>query len=422
MNFRTIAPEKQTLKDFKLPHFKVKQLENKQLFYWLPYGNQDLVFLNIIFEAGSWQERQKYSAVFLPSMFFEGTHTKNQRQIRQLFDYYGASCNAQAGNHIFTLQLSCLSKHLDILLNQIIDLLHNCNFPLENWTKQVMIKLDNLKYQQAKTNYLAHQKFFKAFYTPQHPYYKFYDLESLKNFNLNYLQKHYQSYIVNAPFEVILAGGLTEDNLRSIERQLGNINITKVVPDLAPYLNNHNESKTYYIEKKRALQTSIRIGKYLKPMSKSDEMTFKMLTTTLGGYFGSRLMTNLREDKGYTYGVYCQSSFLLKTRFLTIAGDFIKERREQVLSEIEREIENLKTRLIEKEELDRVKNYMAGQYLKSFNTPTDLIRHLKMCLHFGLDQHYRDKYISKLQAITAEDLRDSAQQHLTDNWLKVMVG
>lgn len=422
MNFRTQAPQRQTLQNFKLPHFKARQLQNEQTLYYLPYGKEDMLFLKLIFEAGTWYETEKYSAIFLADMFLEGTDTKNHHAIRELFDQYGATCRVRANKHTFTVELCCLNRHLDPLLDQIVDLNSNCNFPVQNWEKQKRIKLDNLKYQEEKTAYLARREFSKVLYTNQHPYHTFYTAQSLENFDLEYVEKHYQNQIKTVPFQIILAGGITAENLESVVKTLGRLDVFKKVSPSKYSIQNQLENQTIYSEKERALQTSIMMGKFLEPMSKSEEAVFKMLTTVLGGYFGSRLMSNLREDKGYTYGVYCQTNLFLKARSLVIGGDFIKAKRREVISEIEYEIERLKTEPLDNEELDRVKNYMAGKYLKSFNTPENLTNHLSYCLLFGLEQNYRDSHISDLQNITAQNIQTVAQKYLSGNWLKVMVG
>jgi predicted Zn-dependent peptidase len=145
-----------------------------------------------------------------------------------------------------------------------------------------------------------------------------------------------------------------------------------------------------------------------------DFIPFTILNTVLGEYFGSRLMSNLREDKGYTYGVNSMVSEYQNIGYFLIATDVAAEHVDSALKEIRFEIEKLQTELIEQEELDLVKNYLLGQLLKSADGPyamTDLYVHLQS---FGLEVDYYNRYIHEINEITSEELQDCAKKYL--NW------
>ncbi len=315
MSFRIEEPPYQSFKDFTLPHFQTKQLKNRQYVHFLKCSTQDMIFLHIIFKAGSWQEHEKHSSSLLSTMFFEGTRKKTSYQIKEFFDMYGATCYANASKHHFTIELCCLNKYLDSILNQLTNILQDNIFPSKNWEREKEILLDDLKYQEERTDYLAKRNFFQKFYGAQHPYYTFKTIKIVKNIDIESVKAHYHNCIIDSPFEVVLAGGVKSENIESINRHLGSLKVIKKLKfsdyEFLPLKTN----QTHYLEQKNALQTTTIIGTRIPQMNQKEKLIFKLGTTILGGYFGSRLMSNLREEKGYTYGIYCQANFLLKDAF-----------------------------------------------------------------------------------------------------------
>jgi predicted Zn-dependent peptidase len=145
-----------------------------------------------------------------------------------------------------------------------------------------------------------------------------------------------------------------------------------------------------------------------------DFIGFSILCTILGDYFGSRLMKNIREDKGFTYGIGSMIQELKETGVFIIATEVGVDQRELAIKEIEKEIRILQSKLIPKKELDLVKNYLLGQALKAADGPYaqfDLFLGVSI---FDLGLDYYTKYLEKLKNITSKELRELAIKHL--NW------
>jgi zinc protease len=149
----------------------------------------------------------------------------------------------------------------------------------------------------------------------------------------------------------------------------------------------------------------------------------QILNTVLGGYFGSRLMNNIREDKGYTYGIGSGISSLQQAGYLFMATEVGADVCSAALTEIYKEIELLKNEPIGEEELNLVRNYMLGSMLGSLENVFSHADKFKNIYFSGLDYDYYTNYIATVKAITAEDLLAIANKYLTtDHFIEVVIG
>jgi predicted Zn-dependent peptidase len=191
---------------------------------------------------------------------------------------------------------------------------------------------------------------------------------------------------------------------------------------------NHAELQTKVekditVEAKNKLQTAIRVGMPTVNINHPDFDDLQILNTLLGGYFGSRLMTNIREEKGFTYGIYSFINPIMDTGYFCIATEVGEKYRNETLHEIEHEINRLKKELISDEELSMVKNYMIGQLMKSVDGPLNIISTLKNFLIFEMDLNEINKQLEAIHAIDAKRLQDLAKQYLNyEDMYKVVVG
>ena len=172
-----------------------------------------------------------------------------------------------------------------------------------------------------------------------------------------------------------------------------------------------------------ALQSSIRIGRLLFPRTHPDFVGMQVVATVLGGYFGSRLMQNLREMHGYTYGVMAAMINFEKEGYLAIATQVTREHSEDALREIYYEIERLRNELMPEEELQMAKNMMIGEILRILDGPfgiADVTIENIMC---GLDNSSTEQNVEIINAITPEEVQRLAQKYLRhEDLIEVVVG
>jgi predicted Zn-dependent peptidase len=175
---------------------------------------------------------------------------------------------------------------------------------------------------------------------------------------------------------------------------------------------NADPEKQHFIRRKDALQAAIRIGKQLFNRTHNDFFGMQVLNTILGGYFGSRLMTNLREDKGYTYGIGSALISLQHSGSFFITGEVGADVAKQAAAEIYKEIDLLRNNLVPDEELNLVKSYMLGKFLRSVDGAFAMGDMFMSVMETGLDMSFYNRYTEVIRSITALELRDLAQRHL----------
>jgi zinc protease len=178
-----------------------------------------------------------------------------------------------------------------------------------------------------------------------------------------------------------------------------------------------------FMERPDAIQSAIRMGTLSINRKHPDFAGFQVLNCLLGGYFGSRLMTNIREDKGYTYGIGSAVVSMKDAGYFFIATEVGADVCEKALTEIEKEIDRLKTDLVMEDELNLVRNYMLGSMLGSLENAFSHADKFKNIFFSGLDYAYYDQYIETVKTIDANKLRLLANQYLnTADFTKVIVG
>lgn len=421
---RTLAPDFHSIKDIRLPAYDVFTLDNAVPLYLISVQQQPVLRLEIILEAGTWYEQIPATAFFAIKMLSEGTAIRTSAEISEYFDRYGAFIELNSGPDRASLVVYCLTKHLAAILPLVKELLTEPTFPEKELEDLRNITLQNLRVNYEKNAYVASVKLREKLFGKVHPYGRTQQPEAVEAMTRQQVISFYEQSIRNRPFQILLAGQATPLEVELINAQLGQISIVESLatkwaddrqpaPDMIPLL----------VEKTASVQSSIRLGRPLFTREHPD--FFRMLVTNeiFGGYFGSRLMKNIREEKGFTYGI---SSSLVSFRtqgFFTIGTDVKKENTQQTLDEIAKEIRVLQSEVVPADELETVKNFMAGEFVGSLNTPFEIADRYKVILLDGLPDDFLVQYIPSIRAVTAEDILQTANQYLSvDALMEVIVG
>jgi zinc protease len=183
------------------------------------------------------------------------------------------------------------------------------------------------------------------------------------------------------------------------------------------------KGESILIEKEGAMQSSIRMGKQLITRKHPDFFTMMLLNEILGGYFGSRLMKNIREEKGLTYGISSNLALFGQAGYFVIGTDVKREFTQQTIDEIHKEIKILQTELVTENELETVKNYMVGSFAGSLNTPFDITDRYKVIFSENLPLDFYQNYIPNIQQISNVMLLEAANKYLdVDSLFEIVVG
>ena len=417
---RTVAPASQKIDSYILPHASTVQLDKGMNLHTLLLGTQDVIRLEVIFKAGNWYEEQTGLAHFTSKMLGEGTSKNSAKDIQDKFAFYGAFMELNSGMDNASITIYTLSKYLDHILPLIYELFSDAQFPENELENMRNITLQGLKVNMEKTAFLAGTRFRELLFGAEHPYGRFLSEEAINKIEVKDLKSFYQKHYTSGSFDIFISGNGKEDFEKSIRSHFKrNTNETISAPgkiDSAPF-----SKQREVIEKEGSMQSSIRMGKKLFTINHEDYYKVYFLNEILGGYFGSRLMQNIREDKGYTYGIHSSVVTHKSDGYFVIGTDVKREFTQQTIDEIYKEIRRLKTEKVGAEELENVRNYMLGSFVNSISTPFAIADKFKTIYLNGMDYSFYEKYFNTISTMSSTDLFETAQKYFQEEQLLEVV-
>lgn len=412
---RTKSPEIIEAKNMNLALKPYEQysLDNGVLVYAIQAGAQDVLLLELVFDAGNWYEDKNIIAASTNFLLKNGTKTKTAFQINEEFDYYGAYLNRNCFNEHSTISLHTLSKHLQVLLPSITDILTNSIFPEDELKIYKQNQLQRLQVNLKKCDFVANRLIDEYLYGFHHPYgkytstadYEAVDVESIKNF--------YNTYYIHGNCRIFISGKLPSNFLELLNAAFGSLPLNATnIPKKEYHTTPSIEKKYRIINDENGVQSAIRLARPFINRHHPHFIKCQVLNNIFGGFFGSRLMSNIREDKGYTYGIHSFLQNHIQPSAWVISTEAGKEVTDATIDEVYKEMEILKTTLIEDEELSLVKNYMLGTLLGDIDGPFQIMGRWKSYILNGLPNSYFNHAIETIKSVTAEELQTLSKQYL----------
>ncbi|MES2277626.1 MAG: pitrilysin family protein [Bacteroidota bacterium] len=420
---RTIAPASNQVDHITLIKPGHIKFNNGCNLFHFNSGDQELVRIEWVFGNLRFNPKNPLLNIAVNAMLTEGTATLSASQIADRIDYYGAFLQTDYGYDNCTVTLYTLNKHLAETLPVLHDILNNSVFPEKEIETFKITQQQKLQIGLQKNDVLARRKFNKALYGDT-IYGYVSELGDYKALTQDNMQAHFKQMYQPSNCTIVVAGrvddtllGLMSDTFETNwQDNQGPADTSQ--PTLEPAT-----EKFYFIEKPDALQSAIRMGIPTINRTHPDFPAVQVLNTVLGGYFGSRLMTNIREDKGYTYGIGSGMTSLKQSGSWFIATEVGADVCKAAITEIEKEVNILKTDLIPEEELSLVRNYMLGSLLGSLENVMSHADKFKNIYFAGLGYDYYDYYTETIKSITSQQLLKLANQYLDyDNFYKVVAG
>ncbi len=420
---RKIAPDFKGIDNINLLKPEHKKLSNGCNVFCLNSGDQELVRIEWIFNNLRFDPKKPLLNMAVNTMLTEGTSQLSAAEIAGKIDFYGAFLQVDYSFDHSQVTLYSLNKHLKDTLPVIKAILTDSVFPEKELETFIRNQQQKLQVSLKKNDVVARRTFNKALYgdtiyglNTEFDTYKALRREDM----LPFFRQMYQP----SNCTIVIAGKVGQQTLDLLTDTFdkGWTNADEPADNSQPELQ-HASERFYFIEKPEALQSAIRMGMPLINRTHPDFPGLQVLNTVLGGYFGSRLMANIREDKGYTYGIGSGMSSFKQSGAFFIATEVGADVCKDAVKEIEKEVNLLKTDLIPDEELALVRNYMLGSLLGSLENVFSHADKFKNLYFSGLDYDYYERYIQTVKTITAPELQVLANRYLKiDEFYKVIVG
>ena len=320
-----------------------------------------------------------------------------------------------------TLTLYTLSKYLDNVLPFVKEVILFPKFSEKEFEIYRDNAIERFKINSEKVSFVARGEFMSTILGKDHPYGKNVGINDYKNLSLADIKNHYNKYYHLGNCRILISGLINTDTTSTLNSFFGTEEVPKHIENNKEASINTLVSPSSFIHKKNALQSAIRIGRVVPNKLHQDYFGLQVLNTVLGGYFGSRLMLNIREDKGYTYGIGSGMMSLKNIGYFFISTEVGSQFTKNALEEIYKEIELLRTQEIPKEELMLVKNYMLGQLLKSCDGPFNMATVYENVNEYGLDYSFYNLYIKTIKEITPKTLLELGVKYFRKVDLKEIV-
>jgi predicted Zn-dependent peptidase len=356
-------------------------------------------------------------------MLEEGSANFTAAEIAEKFDYYGAYIQLTVDQNQGFVNVVTLGKYLPEILEVMEDMIKRSVFPEHEL--EVLIAKNKQKWllENEKVRTLCQKKFTQVLFGDAHPYTINNKLEDFDRITRDELTKFYRKFYHSGNCHIIAAGKVDDAVLQMIDERFGGNDWLGGKVEIPEYEINSSAEKKHHVVKANGIQSAIRVGKFWVPKTHPDYHALSVLVTILGGYFGSRLMTNIREEKGYTYGIGSFALTFKKASYLIISTEVGNEYVEPTLTEIAAEMKRLQNELISEDELETVKSYLLGEFLRDFDGPFALAGSFKAINDFNLDYSFYDNYLHVLRTVTSEELKQLALKYLNpEDFYTVVAG
>ncbi|GAA4010195.1 pitrilysin family protein [Hymenobacter fastidiosus] len=410
---RKVAPPIQPLVSVKLPAADVFSLPNGARLHLLRNDAQPVIRLEIAFRAGKWYDPSPGISLLTARMLLEGTRTRTARQIADEVAFYGASLECEQGFDRSTLTLYCLSRHLEKLLPLLTDIITEPTFPTVELELLKTRTIQNVRVERQKTSYLASEAFARSLYGDEHPYGRSFDETPFRQATqANVLTFHASHYDIGTS-EIFLCGDVSNAQQSLVRSMLGSIPASSTTETIVALTASTSPIPSAMVVMPESSQSSLRIGRFWPSLTHPSTHPLQVLVKVLGGYFGSRLMKNIREDKGFTYGIYASIYPRENASNLVISTDVNAASTPAAVIEVKQELTRLQNELIPAEELQTVKNYIAGKFANELGTVFEQCDKYRSLVFLNLPATYYTDFLKQVAQVEAPELQMLAQEYLT---------
>ena len=419
---RTIQPEIQPLKNFHIQTPVRTTLPNGIPLTVINAGEQEVVRMDVLFSGGRWQQSQKLQALFTNRMLREGTTKYTAATIAEKLDYYGSWLELSSSSEYAYITVYSLNKYLAKTLEVVESMIKEPQFPQKELQTILDTNIQQYLVNTSKVDFLAHRSLLKSLYGEQHPCGKIVMEEDYHTITPEVLREFYERYYHSGNCSIFLSGKVTDDIISRVTDIFGipfgqyQLQMPKSSFPFAAI-----PEKRIFTEREDAMQSAVKMGCTTITREHPDYPKLRVLMTLFGGYFGSRLMSNIREDKGYTYGISAGVVFYPDSGLLIVSTETDNEYVELLIQEVYHEIDRLHLDPVSAEELRIVRNYMLGEMCRSYESPFSLSDAWIFIATSGLKDDYFARSLQAVNEITPAEIQDLAQRYLCKETLKEVI-
>lgn len=376
-----------------------------------------VVRISLVFKAGVSYQSQPFQASATVNALAEGSSGMSSKEIADFMDFYGLAYDVSVDMEYSVITICSLDRFTDKALGILKNVLDPV-FPERELDIYKQKRKQFIAVQRSKVGYLAQEHFQNVLYGDSTPYGRIFDPADYDRLDRTKLEEFFRAQYTKDNLFVVISGDSTPELISSIGKVVDSLpdngNTESIIPiAMAP--------REFFLEKKDAMQSALKIGRVLFNRRHPDFIGMQVVAKILGGYFGSRLISNLREDKGYTYGIFASMVNTDISGYFTVSGEVIARYTDDAVKEVFYEIERMRNEPVPEDELRMVKNVMIGEIMRILDGPFGITDVLIENIQNGTDNSHLNRIISEINGITAERVMRLAQTYLQPEDLSTVI-
>ncbi len=401
--------------DIQLKPYQKFALDNGVEVYAFEGGSQEVLLVDMVFDAGNTYEEKNWVAAATNFLLKNGTSAKSSFEITDAFEFYGAHLNRTCTNETATVTLHCLTKHFEEVIPLMGEIISQATFPEKEIAILKQNQIQRLLLNLKKGDFIANRLIDEYLFGFEHPYGKYSVEQDYKNINREDLITFYDKYYKQGKCVIFIAGKFPSNIEVLLNKHIGQLALNKkeIKEQIHPIVS-ATQKKYSIVNDAASVQGSIRLARPFPNRHHPDFPAAQVLNNIFGGFFGSRLMSNIREDKGYTYGIHSYLQNYKHAGAWMVSTDAGKDVCKATIEEVYKEMKKLRETLVEPEELKLVKNYMLGALLGDLDGPFQIISRWKSYLLNDLTADYFYNTIQVVREVQPEHILALANTYLKE--------
>lgn len=421
---RAIPPEIRSSEPFSLPKPRLSKLANGIPVFYFDNPNLDLIHILLQVKTGSLYQPQKHLCNFTYSLLKESSPKLSPEEVSEKLDYYGTNVTVNVGMDNVQIMISVPKNNIGRILPDIAEFLISPTYRENNLSILQNKEVKNLAYNEQKTDYCAWRIMWREMLGDTYPAVStFATTASLRAVTTQALQDFHRHSFCAENLTVFVTGNMDQKSEKQIEDTWKSIPNGTPAPKLLEISPLEEPGKFFHLPKKNCMQSSIVLCSLSMNYNDPERTAFSVLNTLTGGYFSSRLMQNLRERQGLTYGIFSSSTFFGQQSVFTISSEVNAENTRLAVDSCFEELQRLQNERVGNDELDMVKNYMAGIQMRAADTTVNAMLKYAYWHRFGLDETEMFRYLSEIKNVTPDDISFLAKKHFSYNkFTQIIVG
>ncbi|TCN67697.1 M16 family metallopeptidase [Acetobacteroides hydrogenigenes] len=420
---RAIQPEFSLPSTIEIPSPQKHLTADKREVLWLKIGTQDIVRITLQFPAGTKYQQKMLQASSTIGLLSDGTKSYSAQELAEKLDFYGSHIDYSIDRDHAVISAFCLEKYLYQTLELLKEIVIYPAFDADEFETYRQKRKTTMAIEKAKVMYQAREQFAATLYGKDHPYGSFAEPEDYDALSADDLKAFHRERYLEQGALIFVSGMVNEDVVANVAREFDAVIRRNATDTPIVNLSDLPVPHKIYFQKDDAVQSAVRMGRVLFARNHPDYSGMQVLATIFGGYFGSRLMSNIREEKGYTYGIFSSLVSMQESGYLTISTEVGSEVTSATIEEVVKEMERLRTEKVGEEELSLVVNYMVGEMLRMLDGPFSIVDAILELYQSGLPVNFISRHFERVKSITSEELLELAQKYLDPkDYSEIVVG